>query len=353
MKNLEISQQQKIQIAEKKERKTLELGAKAVDSGFLKNLPGVSLHVLIYLLTHLDSSLTTRIEPKRLTSLLPSNLEEIKLAISRLEKKEIIFITNLRNSLLEIKLNPENLLFKQSGDISTKENNKPDQQNKNNFRKTIINNSILSEKKLKKALLSYLPSDKNKTIFRKKVNKWLNDFEPELIRELIKRVEKWLSRRCDKDAEEEAFYYLQGIIKDWYKKDIYTKKKLKYFDRLFRETGDLAEAYGINRHYLKPAQLDTFRRWLTKEPALEPEVIKYAIKEAIKRKKDGQPSLKYIEDNFIKPWKRAGINNIAQAKKELKERNSNTEGNHNKNNKKYIKKDKKIKHWDNFHWDEL
>lgn len=115
---------------------------------------------------------------------------------------------------------------------------------------------------------------------------------------------------------------------------------------MYRETKILAETYGFKKwKKLNPVHMETFKNWISGKNGLNLAVAKFAIKEAIKRKKDGQPSLKYIEDNFIKPWKNAGIKNINQARKFLKNK-------HNSQQKhiKTTKKDKSVQ-WNNFSWD--
>jgi hypothetical protein len=87
--------------------------------------------------------------------------------------------------------------------------------------------------------------------------------------------------------------------------------------KLHRETRELAQAYGINSFSSNTAQLKTFQSWITGEQALSKELALAAIREAVRRKRDGQPSLKYVEDNFINPIKELGINNLGDFKRWL------------------------------------
>jgi hypothetical protein len=63
--------------------------------------------------------------------------------------------------------------------------------------------------------------------------------------------------------------------------------------------------------------MEIFYDWLNDENGINLSIAKFAVKEAFKRKSDGQPSLKYIEDNFIIPLKENDIKNIDQAKQVL------------------------------------
>jgi len=88
--------------------------------------------------------------------------------------------------------------------------------------------------------------------------------------------------------------------------------------------------------------METFKNWISGKNGLSFSLAKFAIKEAIKRKKDGQPSLKYIEDNFINPWKKANIKNNEQARKYLNKKNIL--------NKTQQNKKKKSAQWNDFSW---
>lgn len=59
--------------------------------------------------------------------------------------------------------------------------------------------------------------------------------------------------------------------------------------------------------------MEIFQSWLTGDFPLSKSVACFAIQQAIRRKKGARPSLKYIEDNFISPWKQARIKSIDQA----------------------------------------
>ncbi len=307
-----LTKEEKLRITTGKDSRWLEIGRDAVRAGFLKKLPGASLGILLFLLTHTDNGSTVCTDVDTISSFLPCDLHKTRDGLKYLIENKIITIDTKSG---EIILHMENLN---------------------------LNESHGKEDELKKVLKTYIPSDEDKQI----VEKWLNDFDEKLLWELIRRVDKWFNQQKFNQTPENRFFYLMGIVDDWYEKEIHTYKRLQYFDRMYRETKILAETYGFKKwKNLNPVHMDTFKDWISGKNGLSLNVAKFAIKEAIKRKKDGQPSLKYIEDNFINPWKKAGIQNINQAKMFLSNKNIfyNT---HRENDKK-----EKSMQWNNFSWD--
>jgi hypothetical protein len=138
-----------------------------------------------------------------------------------------------------------------------------------------------------------------------------------MLKELVRRVDKWLKRQGGSDHLQGAYAYLKAIIDNWYQEEITSYEKLQQQDKLHRETKELARAYGIRSFSSNTAQLKTFQSWLTGEQALSKELALAAIREAVRRKRDGQPSLKYVEDNFINPIKELGISNLADFRRWL------------------------------------
>src|SRR6056297_2925627 len=144
----------------------------------------------------------------------------------------------------------------------------------------------------------------------------VNDFEAKLIKELVRRTYKWVNK--NNKNKKEGFYYVDGIVDDWYSKEIFDYERIKYFDKLYRDTNELAKCYGFkNWHNINKAQMEIFHSWLNDKDGLSLTIAKYAIKEAFRKKSDGQPSLKYIEDNFIIPLKENNTKSKSQAKKVL------------------------------------
>lgn len=342
MKEIKLREKRTVRITSGSEDQTLEIGKNTIDSGLLNELTGPSLAVFIYLATHLDKKNSVKLDLSLISNKISYDIQDIKKGLEILNQKNFIDMKRQDNKYLTFSIR-----FKPGKDTSSFSENITPPVDGAAYRKDIIKKQHITKTQLIKAFLSFIPSNKKPDSFKKEFNKWLNDFEPNLLQELIRRVDKWLSRN-NNSSTREGFYYLKGIINDWYKKEIFTSKKLRYFDRLFRETRELARSYGIKWKNISPSQLETFRSWLTEDFALSKPVVQFAIQEATKRKSNGQPSLKYIEDNFIIPWKDAGIKNVKEARHYL---NSTKR---NKNKKQQTDKsfsDLAQKEWDKFYWD--
>ncbi|ACL71057.1 DnaD domain protein [Halothermothrix orenii] len=349
MKQVNVDRREKVNITSGSDRIIVEIGKDAVDAGLLKLLPGTSFPVLIYLLTHLERGNYVETNPTIIQSYLPSdvNLEDIENGLKFLSEHGIINIRQEREGdyTYRIYLGLDRL----SEMLRTDNSNLNYNFNETEIRDYVINKKPVSREELARALMTFIPPDRNPALLRDEINHWLDDFDFKMIQELIRRVDKWLNNTDN--PPEKAFSYLKGIIDDWYRKEIFDYNRLKHFDKLFRETRELARAYGIKGwQNVTPAHMETFQRWLDGKSSLSISVAKFAIKEAIKRKKDGQPSLKYIEDNFIKPWKKAGVKNVAEARKLLARKSPppREEKNHTRGQKK---KKKKKDRWDEFYWD--
>lgn len=298
-----------------------------INKGFLKKFPGSTLAIFLYLITHLDKNnffITTSVNS--INEKLPYNQEEIKKGLNILSEKDIIMIDSKENkdkkNNFKIYINFEEVI-----------KNNFDKKKKDKTKSENISNHL-------KQLMLFVPEKKINQSIINDFNKWIDDFEPEVIKELIRRVNKWCKN--NNNETEEAYHYLKAIVKDWYKKKIFTYERLQFFDKLYQETRELAQTYGIKQwQNINSVQMQTFKSWLNGDFALSLPVAKFAIKEAIKRKKDGQPSLKYIEDNYIKPWKKENIKTVKQAQMFL---------NNYKKNSGQNKKQQKT-NWESFPWE--
>lgn len=306
---IKFIEHKKIRICCDDEKQSVELGKKSIKNGFLKSLPGPSLPVLLYLLTHLGHQTSVKTNPVIMAGFLALDRENIKKGLNILEKNGFINIKKDKEGDYRYKIKLD--LDKLANSCDSEDNilNKKLSESKKN-----VSENNLENNNLKKSLLSFLPQEINQKLIDEEVDQWLNDFEPKMIKELIRRVKKW-STNNNKDNKE-VFYYLHGIVDDWYSKNIFTYDRLKHFDRMFRETNQLAKCYGLKNWYnVSESQMEIFYSWLNNGNGINLSLAKFAIKEAFKRKSDGQPSLKYIEDNFITPLKESNIKNIKQAKK--------------------------------------
>jgi len=337
-----ICQQETIRIISGNNCPSVEIDKEVIENGFLEKFPGSTLAIFLFLITHLNKNGCFVAENIGLISNhLPCNKKQVIEGLSQLQKNKIIMIASENNKAIKIYLNFEKL--------ATPEKSFPDQQKADEFDYQKENDTDTDSQPKKteniqlQALKEFLPVDREQKNIIKQYQKWLNDFDAEVIQELIRRIKKWCNSNSGK--KKQAYYYMSAIVEDWYKKEIFSYTRLQLFDRLYRESNELAATYGIRDwKNVNPVQMETFQKWLTGDAALSLRVAKFAIQQAIKRKKDGQPSLKYIEDNFINPWKQASIKNINQAREFL-----------DKNSFKKSKKKKEKKpvnqNWESFNWD--
>lgn len=306
-----------IDLSERESRQLLTLGDSLIEKGFLRNFSGNESKTLIYLLTHLKNENKIEVELPLAAGALGFEIKELENYLKSLNQKGII------NNLIEEQENSFSCFLSLkaylSKRIESEEKSESQTTSKNGaeIREQLINSSSASENEIAAALISFLPPANRNIHRREEIKSWLNDFETPMLKELVRRVDKWLKRQGGSDHLQGAYAYLKAIIDSWYQNEITTYEELKEQDKLHRETRELARAYGINSFSSNTAQLKTFQQWLTGEQALSKEVALAAIREAVRRKRDGQPSLKYIEDNFINPIKELGIKSLADFRRWL------------------------------------
>ncbi|MGM0548651.1 MAG: DnaD domain protein [Bacillota bacterium] len=303
-----------IDLSEVESRQLLTLGDSLIEKGFLRQFSGQQTKVLLYLLTHLKEANKIEIQLPLAAGSLGLTIEELKKALTGLNQLGIInYQKNEANNLFNCFLNLEAAL-KTENQLATETES---QITGAEVREQLIKSNSASKREIASALISFLPPN-NRNLHRKEeIKSWLNDFEPQMLKELVRRVDKWLQRQGGNDHLQGAYAYLKAIVNNWYQAEITSYEKLKTQDKLHRETKELARAYGIRSFSSNTAQLKTFQAWLTGEQALSKELALAAIREAVRRKRDGQPSLKYVEDNFINPIKELQINNLADFRRWL------------------------------------
>ncbi|MGM0500169.1 MAG: DnaD domain protein, partial [Bacillota bacterium] len=295
-----------IDLSEAESRQLLTLGDSLIEKGFLRQFSGDETKVLIYLLTHLKKDNEIEIELPLAAGALGLKMGNLRKIISNLAGIGIIsrkttegenFFNSFLNLEAVLKPKEETEQFRNTSETGSE------------VRQQLINSNSASEKEIAAALISFLPPANRNIHRREEIKSWLNDFETPMLKELVRRVDKWLKRQGGSDHLQGAYAYLKAIIDNWYQEEITSYEKLQKQDKLHRETKELARAYGIRSFSSNTAQLKTFQSWLSGEQALSKELALAAIREAVRRKRDGQPSLKYVEDNFINPIKELGINN--------------------------------------------
>lgn len=303
-----------IDLSEAESRQLLTLGDSLIEKGFLRQFSGEETKLLLYLLTHLSKDNKVEIEIPAAAGALGLKIEKLKNCLTQLSavgiiNQQIVAEDNFFSSYLNLEVILENKQKKTKLRESSATGSEVRQQ--------LIKSNSASQNEIAAALISFLPPAGRNVHRREEIKSWLNDFEPEMLKELVRRVDKWLRRQGGGDHLPGAYAYLRAIINDWYQKEITSYQKLKEQDKLHRETKELAQAYGIRSFSSNTAQLKTFQSWISGEQALSKELALAAIKEAVRRKRDGQPSLKYVEDNFINPIKELGLNNLADFRRWL------------------------------------
>ncbi len=280
------------------QEREVEIGEYLIDKGFLSQFPGSSLALFLFLAAKRADKKPVKITLERLNCLIPGTLAEVRDAVDFLQECDLLNF-NQDSGEISLQLKPENLIFPGVNKTGVKKN------------------CSEQESEIINSLLDFFPGEKGEKLHRQsleEVQEWVADFPPELLQELLKRLEKWLEH--PQNPEERAHYYLRAIISDWYEKGIFSLNQLKEYDRLYRETKTLAQIYGFKSyHQLNPVQLETLQSWLTGEKGLSLEVACWAVKQAVRQKRDGSPSLEYIERNYIEPLQKEAARNIKEAAK--------------------------------------
>ncbi len=347
-----FQQQKTTAFKNNKEENTVEIGADLIKSGFLTQFPETSLSIFLYLAATAAHEETCTIRRQKLSCLLPGDNQDLKQGLNYLQERGIITLAKKSHPagvLLQIDFHPEKLLPASSrskystlydspqklAEASDDDKiNSAQNENKADGQQPASNSQTVRESELTKRIKKYFPDQQGEKAqkFYNKIAQWQQDFPPSLLEKLLDRVQKWLEHPSN--PRERAHYYLQAIISDWYEKEIFSLEALNEYDRIYRETKELAKKYGFkNYQQLNPVQLETLQNWLSGTRALPVEVASLAIEKAIKQKSDGRPSLEYIERNYIKPLKDAGVKNKKKAKKVMQERRqSGKKGNYQDRN---------------------
>lgn len=351
-----------IDLTEPESRQLLSLGDSLIEKGFLRKFSGDELKLLLYLLTHLKKENEIEIELPLAAGALGIDIENLKSSLKKLSQKGLINNIKEENEVfISCFLNLEAVLEQKEEQKSAEEKLLDGSE----IRQQLINSNSASQNEIAAALISFLPPANRNIHRREEIKSWLNDFEPKMLKELVRRVDKWVKRQGGRDHMQGAYAYLKAIIDNWYQEEITSYEKLQEQDKLHRETRELARAYGINSFSSNTAQLKTFQSWLSGSQALSKELALAAIREAVRRKRDGQPSLKYVEDNFINPIKELNINNLGDFRRWLqkemdhqasepdsrdKNRENQKEKNEEKNKANANKKEQKKNSDGNYKW---
>ncbi len=277
----------------------------AIKAGLLSKLKGPTLSLYLYLSTLIGCELDGSFLISRAVEALSCSRKDVLRAINELEQMEIISILDLDPTNVD---KPISISLKGKEDAHQKEE-----------LEILLQQEVVTKEELVKGIVhlyqqSYSQREPDADL-RQEIEEWFNYFKPQLMKEILRRVHVWQKKQSGGNV----FEYLRAILKELRENEVTTRAELKKRDRLYRETLELAKLCGLSAGELKnnSAQKKILESWLTEkhpqDTALELEVAKYAIFEATRRSRSRYPSLKYIEENFITPFKRNGVKNIQQA----------------------------------------
>lgn len=303
---------------------SIEITKEAITSGFLTNFTGEMLSVYLYILTHLKKDLTLTTTMNDLNNLLAGNSLEVKTALTMLETADYIKIvenedwTQLTISLSNLRA--ENLAQAQPEDLVV--NGQPTACKRNDsLLEYLFRQKTFSEKDLVRAISSMVPAQGLTQTFRQEIEYWFQTFEKDVIKELIRRTDETWQRDPDLNCQA----YMRKIANEWIADQIFTTSDLEKSDKMYRQIKTLLKEFGIDRQKeMTRTHWQTVYSWINHESdqdfALSLHVAKFAIQEAIRRKSDGRPSMNYIEDNFITPFKAKKVKTIEEARSILKQK---------------------------------
>ncbi|MEC9488763.1 MAG: DnaD domain protein [Halanaerobium sp.] len=347
----------------------LHLDREVIDKGLFRALPPFELLTYLLLLTWMDTDQIINISLSELHSLLGASEEEIYLALGNLEREGFLAITSnplsinkstgfqiriiklprLASRMEPAKEEQEKCQEKGKGrekeeGLAGTENGQPGEEVDEEFLEAAIRQNSVGKSDLIQAMLALFQPARITYQLREELADWVNSFETPMIQELIRRTRKKMSN----DPTISGLAYARGIVQNWYEEGITTYRELQAADKLYREIQELAAEYGLSYNFLKPPQKRILRSWMMDEGeesrALSKEVCKLAIQNAFREKRDGQPSLAYIEKNYIRPLKEAGARSPKEANRILHDRKG-------KGSKQKSKRQEQDYKWKDFFWD--
>ncbi len=291
----------------------IALSSSALKNGLFAGWTGNQLAIFFLLLAHANSSLSGEVKLEKLENLLPDGRKVITKELPRLEKGGFIEYEETRGTV-------SFKIFLPALDKNSRGSSGALEQEER-FLRELLSGRPVSEQDLVKGLVMILAPEKLTDRLRSEIEEIMATFSPETVKELIRRVKKALEDNPDL----KPLPYLRGIVRDWVKNGITSYEDLQRADRLHRETHELAMEFGISRAWeMTPSHKEILLSWITcndsEDHALSVEVARWAIQEAIRSKRDGRPSLNYIDRNFIQPLKRAKTSDIEEAREAMQQK---------------------------------
>lgn len=288
----------------------ISLSTTALKHGFFAGWTGDQLALFFLLLAYADQDLTGRVDIDKLQDRMPAPASPPREILAGLEEAGAVEIEGEGNFFsYHLNLQAVNRQSRSSTD---------DLEQEERFLRELLSGRPVSEQELVKGLVLILAPEKLTGHLRQEIEEIMTSFHPELVRELIRRVKKALEDNPDL----KPLPYLRAIVREWIKNGIKEPEDLQNADRLHRETYELAMEFGLSRAWeMSPSHREVLLSWITarddQDFALSVEVARWAIQEAMRSKRDGRPSLNYIERNFIQPLKNARVSCINEAQEAL------------------------------------
>ncbi len=291
----------------------IALSSSALKNGLFAGWTGDQLAIFFLLLGHCGSSLSGEINLGKLKDLLPARPEKIEKDLSDLQETGVVEFKKTGDLIsYQIFLSALDHSYREApGTLEQEER----------FLRELLSGRPVSEQELVKGLVMILAPEKLTDRLRSEIEEIMTTFSPETVKELIRRVKKAIEDNPDL----KPLPYLRGIVREWHKNGITTYEDLQKADRLHRETYELAMEFGISRAWeMTPSHKEILHSWITSkgsdDHALSVEVARWAIQEAIRSKRDGRPSLNYIDRNFIQLLKKARVSDIEEAREALQQK---------------------------------
>lgn len=281
----------------------------AIDNGFLKKLKGLLLPCYLYLATRVDDNLKGQFIINNAINTLACTRKDLLKALISLEEEDFI-------ELLELDPTSEKrpILFSLKN---------PDTPKEADFIESLLQKGFCQDEELVEGLVALYGLPHGEEVherLREEIEEWFKVFDQLVIKEILQRSYQWGL----KNKEGKPFQYLTSILEELKEEGVLSYEDLQKRDNLYHKTRELARSCGIKAHELQrtPIYKQILKGWITPRDgddfALPLDVACFGVEEATRRSSSRHPSLDYIENNFILPWREARIETIDEARRYLK-----------------------------------
>lgn len=278
----------------------------AIENGLLKRLKGLLLPCYLYLATQANEKLEGELLLLTAMKDLDCTRKDLLKALIELEEGDFI-------QLKELDPTSE----KRPIHFSLNHHHAP---KKKNFIESLLEKKFCPKEELVEGLVALYRLPHGQEVgprLREEIEEWFKVFHEEVIREVLRRAYAW----GEKNREGRPFEYLTTILEDLKEAGVKELEDLEKRDHLYHQIKELARSCGIKVHELNrtPVYKQILQGWITSKNGdsdwpLPLDVALFAVEEATRRSSSRHPSLDYIENNFIHPWKEAEIQSVDEAR---------------------------------------